>query len=205
MCWVDLSNLSGSQCLFIRSNTSSGTQGLGLYIENGTWAIFVGSGSNTSILLKAGLNFITVKRIGGIVSFYVDGVLRTGVFPLANNTNFTDTAAILRVGAYFQLNSLVINPSNKIALLRISATAPSDAQILKIYNDEKHLFQESAKATLYGASDNVTALAYDADTQLLHVGTSSGRSVFNGLRRVDNTATAVATSISASNGLVAEQ
>jgi len=86
----------------------------------------------------------------------------------------------------------------------LSATVPSEEQIAKIYNDEKHLFQENAKATLYGTSDAVTALAYDDDTELLHVGTSAGRSVFQGLNRVDNTTDAVGAAISASNGLVAE-
>jgi len=42
-------------------------------------------------------------------------------------------------------------------------------------------------------------------TDLLHVGTSAGRSVFQGLRRVSNTTTAVGTAISASNGLVVEE
>ena len=73
-----------------------------------------------------------------------------------------------------------------------------------MYNDEKYLFQAGAQATLYGASDAVTALAYDDATELLHVGTSQGRSVFQGLRRVDNTTSAVGAAISASNGLVAE-
>jgi hypothetical protein len=91
-----------------------------------------------------------------------------------------------------------------MALTRISATAPSPEQIDKIYNDEKHLFQDGAQATLYGTSDAVTALAHDDTTDLLHVGTSAGRSVFQGLRRVDNTTTAVGAAISASNGLVAE-
>jgi hypothetical protein len=59
---------------------------------------------------------------------------------------------------------------------------------------------------LHGTSDAVTALAYDDVTDLLHVGTSApGRSVFQGLRRVDNTTTAVGTAISASNGLVVEE
>lgn len=80
----------------------------------------------------------------------------------------------------------------------------SHEQIRKMYADEKYLFQDNAKATLYGTSDAVTALAYDEDTQLLHVGTSSGRSVFDGLRRVDNTTTAVSATISAANGLVVE-
>jgi hypothetical protein len=91
------------------------------------------------------------------------------------------------------------------ALLRISATAPTADQIKKIYEDEKFLFQENAKATLYGSSDAVTALAHDPVTDLLHVGTSSGRSVFQGLRRVDNTTTAVSTAISANDSLIVEQ
>ena len=78
-------------------------------------------------------------------------------------------------------------------------------QIKKIYKDEKMLFQENAKATLYGSSDAVTALGYDEDTELLHVGTSSGRSDFQGLRRINNTTTAVTTAISASDDLIAEQ
>ena len=67
------------------------------------------------------------------------------------------------------------------------------------------LFQENSKAVLYGASDAVTALAYDETTELLSVGTSSGRSDFQGLRRINNTTTAVTTAISASNGLIVEQ
>ena len=67
------------------------------------------------------------------------------------------------------------------------------------------LFQENAKATLYGSSDSVTALAYDDSTNLLYAGTSSGRSDFQGLRRINNTTTAVTTAISASDELIAEQ
>ena len=69
----------------------------------------------------------------------------------------------------------------------------------------KVLFQENSKATLYGSSNNVTALGYDEDTELLHVGTSAGRSDFQGLRRINNTTTAVTTAISASDDLIAEQ
>ena len=103
-------------------------------------------------------------------------------------------------------NGVTGNVSNaSMALWRISASAPSPTQIAKIYNDEKMLFQENSQATLYGASDAVTALAYDDTTKLLSVGTSSGRSDFQGLRRINNTTTAVTTAISASNGLIAEQ
>jgi len=91
------------------------------------------------------------------------------------------------------------------ALFRMSNSAPSAEQIKKIYEDEKVLFQENAACTLYGSSDAVTALAYDDSTNILYAGTSSGRSDFQGLRRINNTTTAVTTAMSASNGLVAEQ
>ena len=92
-----------------------------------------------------------------------------------------------------------------LALLRLSASAPSAEQVKKIYNDEKCLFHENAKCTLHGTSDDVIALAFDDTNDILHAGTSAGRSDFRGLNRINNTTTAVTTAISASNGLVAEQ
>tara|TARA_R110000851_G_C12922822_1_gene550494 strand:- start:522 stop:791 length:270 start_codon:yes stop_codon:yes gene_type:complete len=88
--------------------------------------------------------------------------------------------------------------------MRLSATAPSAEQIAEIYHDERPLFQPGAQSTIYGASDAVTALAHDKGTDLLHVGTSAGRSVFSGLQRVSNTTVAVPGVISASNDLVIE-
>jgi hypothetical protein len=101
-------------------------------------------------------------------------------------------------------NGQFYNPG-ELALLRISKTAPTAERIAKIYRDEKVLFTDGAQATLYGSSDAVTALAYDEKTELLHVGTASGRSDFSGLRRINNTTTAITTSISAHNNLIAEQ
>ena len=92
-----------------------------------------------------------------------------------------------------------------LALLRLSASAPSAEQVKKIYDDEKCLFHENAKCTLHGTSNQVEAVAYDDSNNVLHAGTSSGRSEFQGLVRINNTTTAVTTAISASNELVAEQ
>ena len=145
---------------------------------------------------------IVCTRESGIMKMYVDGVLQSDT---ENQTSNMDggTDHILRIGT----NTWnATNPfAGSIALFRASATAPSPEQIAKIYEDEKVLFQDGAQATLYGSSDAVTALAYDDSTELLHVGTSAGRSVFQGLRRVDNTTTAVSAAISASNNLVGEQ
>ena len=92
-----------------------------------------------------------------------------------------------------------------LALARMGKSAPSPEQIKRIYEDEKSLFYENAKATLYGSSDAVTALAHDDSTNLLYVGTPSGRSDFYGLTRVDHSTLAVATAISAHDGLIAQQ
>ena len=132
----------------------------------------------------------------GLLEVYING--RFVHRAAAAHNGITETDLYVGKGHYNN------DHSDGMALLRISATAPTAEQIKKIYEDEKVLFQENAKATLAGTSDTVTALAYDDDTELLHVGTSAGRSVFHGLRRVDNTTDAVGSAISASNGLVAE-
>ena len=133
---------------------------------------------------------------------YVNGILKQ---TSANANSHTDTTykPPLRIGNNHAGNGGI--GGGKLALIRISGSFPSDEQIKKIYNDEKCLFHENAKCTLHGTSNSVTALAYDDTNDVLHVGTSGGRSDFRGLNRINNTTTAVTTKISASNGLVAEQ
>ena len=143
---------------------------------------------------------INIVKSGVSASMFIDGVL-SGTITNNSIGNFTEANAVTTIG---NRNNHTEPFNGSLALWRISATAPTAKQIAKIYTDEKHLFQENAKATLYGSSDAVTALAYDDDTELLHAGTSAGRSVFQGLRRVENTTDAVGSAISASNGLVAE-
>ena len=144
-------------------------------------------------------NQVVCGRNNGVFYIYINGKLaQTG-----DNNSFNISDRILMIGRGAGLNEFV--PDTKLALVRISKTGPTVEQIKKSYNDEKMLFQENAKATLYGTSDSVKAVAIDDDTGLLHVGTSAGRSVFQGLRLIDNTTTAVAKYIKASNGMVAEE
>ena len=140
-------------------------------------------------------------RRGTSHEIWVNGINKVASVGTVRDVSYASGDAVQKIGVRYSNTGA---NTGKIALFRVSATAPSPEQIAKIYNDEKHLFQENAKATLYGSSDAVTALAYDDDTELLHVGTSAGRSVFQGLRRVDNTTDAVGAAISASNGMVAE-
>jgi len=147
---------------------------------------------------------VNVVGSGQTITVYINGVSSSSAFSTSLNLTSATPTSVLSVGvrAHFATKQSAFNGS--LALFRTGATAPSPEQIKKIYEDEKVLFQENAQATLYGSSDAVTALAYDHTTELLHVGTSAGRSVFQGLRRVDNTTDAVGAAISASNGLVAE-
>jgi len=161
------------------------------------------SGSAVSSIMTQTWRHICCVRRNSTLYIYIDGVLVASGTQSTNNVSAPTAAkGMLNVGT--DSSSAKAIPGS-VALFKISATAPSAALIARIYNDEKLLFDAGAKGCLYGSSDQVNDLAYDNSTDLLHVGTSSGRSVFDGLRRVENTTTAVSASISASNGLVAEQ
>jgi len=200
-----------SAVIFERGNSNlEGTNGTGgdnsgrLYIvHNTTLSVVVGTANSgaTGFGFSDGVwNQVTIVRRSGVVTLYVDGAEKHS---FASTHSVGASTHISRLGRGIQYNS--VSYGGSLALWRISATAPTVEQIKKMYNDEKYLFQENAKATLYGSSDAVTALAYDDDTELLHVGTSAGRSVFQGLRRVDNTTDAVGAAISASNGFIVEE
>ncbi len=142
----------------------------------------------------------TRTNTGAVQTHYINGKHDNSATVMARDISGADYPTI--VGLRLDGNKPFLG---SLALLRISATAPTADQIAKIYRDEKPLFQDGAQATLYGTSDAVTALAYDDSENLLHVGTASGRSSFNGLKRVENTDVAVTTAISATEGLVIEQ
>ena len=110
----------------------------------------------------------------------------------------------LFIGGRFQTNQNFAT-TTKVALIRLCMGLPSEHEIKRMYNDEKQLFVENAKCTLYGTSDDVKGIDYDEGTNLLHVGTSSGRSDFSGLTRINNTTTPVTTAIAAANGLIVEE
>ena len=204
------------QCLMIREHGVSSGNGIdadgailifqssGKYNfysrQNGTanWTAF----SATNATYGNYWSHVVLVRAGGILYGYVNGKLEGSTSFAGNVTN--DDAEIY-IG---RRNTNVNNTqeySGSLALAKIGGSAPSPEQIKKIYEDEKHLFQENAKCTLYGSPSNVTAIAYDDSTNILYAGTAVGRSEFQGLRRINNTTTAVTTAISASNGLVAEQ
>jgi len=97
------------------------------------------------------VHFAAIRQ-NGVVSLYFNGQKDGSA---SDSTDMTNASAILRLGANSPATSAW---TGSLALFRISATAPTAEQIAKIYEDEKFLFQDGAQATLYGASDAVTAL-----------------------------------------------
>ena len=178
--YVLVAGASGARKLFTTFDTSV----VGYDLPNGVWSQVVVGRTD-----KMGLVYVNGVRVSdGYDEF---------------TTNFT-TTGYGAIGNYSQSPSAAYAWGGSLALARISGTMPTEQQVKKMYNDEKVLFEENAKCTLYGSSSNVEAIAYDDSTNILHAGTSSGRSDLSGLRRINNTTDEIASSMSASNGLVVE-
>ena len=204
MGWVKQPTSAAFRYEFIRDSISSSNR---FYIANavttGKIRGVITDGSATVLEGSATFNgtwqFVCMTRSSGTAYLYVNGTQEASG---ASSQSVTNTSA----SAYLGVAPNGTSESNgSLTLWRIGAGAPTAEQIAKIYEDEKVLFQDGAQATLYGSSDAVTALAYDEVTDLLHVGTSAGRSVFSGLKRVENTTDAVGTAISAYDSLVVEE
>ena len=144
----------------------------------------------------------------GSQKLYIDGILvGTATHTFGSVSQNPASLIIGRWGG--NMNSAYHWPGD-LALVRVGKLGAGtnllpEMQIKKMYREEKKLFQKNAKCTIHGDSDNVTAMAYDKRKEILHVGTPSGRSDFQGLQRINNTTVGITSSISASNGLIAEQ
>jgi hypothetical protein len=157
-----------------------------------------------TIPVTTGFHLLDIKRTSGVITVTADGVscpVTVGAGSLATSVTL-GSSATLRVGERQDTSQPWTGGS--LALLRLSATAPSADQIAHIYRTELPLFQASAQCTLAGSSTAVTALAYDDTSDILHVGTSWGRSGFRDLLRIDSEATTngAITSLSAKQGAV---
>lgn len=215
MIWFKCDPTNTEQTLFRRFGNPTVTGGTLMRVTGSTsllsWytrdtSSTVGVANSPNTVDNGEWRFAVGVRDGNRAKLYLDGVEVADVSTSANSHDPGSTAKV-HIG--------VENTSNEesfanaataceIALARWSLSAPTAEEVKKIYDDEKHFFKDYAKATLYGTSNAPTALAYDDSTNLLHVGTSSGRSVFQGLQRIDNTTHAVQYNISAVNGMVVE-
>ena len=100
---------------------------------------------------------------GNTCSIYINGVLnRTGTWSGTGDYNIDSTSAGLNIGCRYEGGSYLHDADGtKLALVRIGKNPPSPEKIREIYNDERDLYNENAKCTLYGASDAITAITFD--------------------------------------------
>ena len=130
----------------------------------------------------------------------MDGELRdTGN---SNSTNFSDQVVTIGLGKSQPAEHIT---GMKLALMRFGAgKMPDSAMIKYMYHQEAPLFRENAKCTLVGTDNQNLKMDFDPDTKLLHVGSTSGRSDFNGLQRINSTTNPVEVALSSSGGIIAE-
>jgi hypothetical protein len=190
-----------------RQNTSGGPL-IQLFYYSDRFYVYCGGGTDYAYTSNKFSNTsqwynVVVGVKGGTFKVYVNGK-EEALTINAGPGNPDSSDAWMTVGVQSNGTSEPFT-GGSIALLRITGTFPSETQISETYEDEQKLFVDNAKATLYGTSDSVTGLAYDEYTELVHAGTSSGRSVFNGLARIENTTDSVGTVISVVDGFVAEE
>jgi len=200
MLWAKPSGTSGSSILAAFNSTQYTGAQFGL---TQGWSGFVAErGTN--------IGYTTNPVQPGYWTFYVICRDRTGT-KLYTNGRFVE-----RTGTKYQITSdpiLTVGNSSSndgpfagsVAMLRVAEYCPTPEQIYEIYHDEREIFGAYADCTIAGDHETIRAIAYDNDTQLLHVGTSNGRSAFQRLVRTEHTPTAVYNSISAVNGIVAEE
>jgi trimeric autotransporter adhesin len=201
-CWVR-SGTSGSEIIWglnISNVFSGGTDSIGLTKGwSGYWAerrLNIAYNVVGNKITEEWQQIVITRNAEG-TRMFVDGI-HTGTAYAASTLNAVNT---LRIGCATDGTG---GYGGEIALFKISKSIPTDTKINQIFRSERDLFSTNSAATLYSTDSNVTALAQDEVTGALHVGTGAGRSVFQGLSRVDSTTDAVGQTISANNGLVAE-
>ena len=215
--WVNPGESSTGQVLLSHwsYNVDSSTAGrVGIYFNSGNVRFDLTDDGGSSYQAIAGTNgiqdsngwhMVCAIRRGHTAELWVDGKL--DVSKQLNSTadgTYSNKKRIVEIGHSPNMGSA--DSGIKMALLRIGKTvAPTKEQIEKMYKDELQLFGKNAKCTLFGSAAAITGLAFDDSTNVLHAGTSVGRSDFRGLVRINNTETPVTHDISASNGLIIEQ
>ena len=180
-----------------------------LFLQSGKYAFYSrsnGQSTWSSVVGNAAFgnwwSHVMVVRRGSNIEGWVNGNYQGNVaLSGGGNTNGGSQVRDLVIGRRNGHGQIF---SGRLALAKIGSGAPLAEDIKKMYDDERKLFAPNAKCTLYGTSDEVKSMAYDKSTDTLHAITSSGRSDFVGLNRINNTTTGSTIAVSAAGGLVAE-
>ena len=173
----------GSETLIWRQDAAGAGAYLGLDITPTGPRVIAGTASAMGVAGSANdgaWHLVVGVRRSGVLEIWLDGVL---VNTAAHAASVTNAAAVTRIG----LRADGTNPATSCstALVRIGATAPTPAQIARMFRDEAPLFRANARAVLGGTSNAVRALSRSRFSRRLAVATGNGVSVFDGLQRVD--------------------
>lgn len=120
-------------------------------------------------------------RRGSTLELWEDGV-RVATAAIVNAAgSLSNGSGVLRLGAGLDGAG---NGALSIVLPRVAASAPTPAQIRRMYEDERALFRAGAWAFLKGGSNNVVDLARDESRGLTGAVTDQGLTVIAGLRPI---------------------
>jgi trimeric autotransporter adhesin len=148
-------------------------------------------------------HFVASRFSTGFMEVWVDGELYTKSYMSIQDVNVASQARELRIAYHYGSDQ---SACDNLALIRMSASVPTEYQVKKMYEEERGLFQKDAKATLQDTDNQVIRdVAYDSHTGLHYVVTDQGKSVFKGLNRVDQSDKGVNTAISVHKGLTVEE
>ena len=197
------------ECLMIKERPDNDTGGAMLIFQSSGKYMFYSRTGSSWVSFSTGVDYGThwvhlcLVRRGTKIEGYCNGVFQRDATLGSGSTDGTATYPTeIGIGRRVVSNSQA--HTGRLALAKIGTGSPTAEEIQRIYNDERKLFAPNAKCSLYGSSDDVKTMAYDKTTDVLHLGTSSGRSDFVGLNRINNTTSSTALAISAAGGLVAE-
>jgi len=209
MGWLTEAPNSAIEYLFNRDSAAPG-KAIRLWVSVAGYLVFELYDGTTTRTATGTVAVDTSTRLfwmatysAGTLTIYVNGVSYATATGAALLT-LTNASAVTRVGLDVAGSYPATNAN--MALVRAGATVPSAEQIKHIYETEKPMFEANAYCCLAGASNAVAALAYDDETDLLHVGTSYVRSAFKGLVRVTSEATPVGaiTALAAGAGVIVQ-
>ena len=141
-------------------------------------------------------------------SLYINGKLVA--FSNASSIDNLNLSGVthVTVGAFYN-GSFQHTMDGRVTLVKVVNGKPTEAQINKIYHEEREMFEEGAQITIHGNPSpcDVRGMDFDRSTGLLHVGTVVGRSDFRKLIRINNTTNPMTDydhQIAAGGGLVVE-
>ena len=197
-----------SECLMVKERPDTDTGGALLLFQTGGVYKFYSRTGASWVHFNSNVDYGThwvqlyLVRRGNTIEGYCNGIYQ-GNSAMSGSTDGTSTYPT-EIGIGRRVVSESQAYSGRLALAKIGTGAPTAEEIQRIYTDERKLFAPNAKCTLYGSSDDIKTMAYDKSTDILNLGTTSGRSDFVGLNRINNTTTSTTTAISAAGGLIAE-